>query len=106
MSMFENGLNKSLASILVDEDVEALEIYLKEGHPIKERGLELTLSPLMFSIIGNHKASAKYLLEHGADIHDLKGWSGHIIDALIEYEMDDLVPLALRRGADINAAPE
>lgn len=98
------GLEKDLIKMIVEEDVVALKDYLNAGHSLNTFAMNATVSPLIFSIIGQHKKATRFMLKNGVDIDNCKGWHGHLVDALVQYRMSDLLTLAFKRGAKFDQA--
>ena len=77
---------------------------------LKEKGINIDemdskkMSPLAYAIYYyGDKASVKALLENGADVNQLIGQNElSSLMLAIAYKRDDIVPLLLKKGADLN----
>lgn len=89
--------DKHLFRMVVEEDVAALNDYIKSGHSFNDR-----TSLLMIAINGHHKKSLQFMLENGATINEYSDRNGEYLPTLMHYGMSDILPLAVKKGASIH----
>lgn len=89
---------------VIRNDYKAIEVYLKNGHNVNNRGRE-GLTPLMWAVFNKNYYIVKLLLEKGANpnIKDKKGQTALMYLIQNDNNVDTLISLLLQKGAEINA---